>query len=101
MAANLAAILFFDHLNSGFWMVGPSLDCFINKIHKNIIFMPKRSRLVEEKSPVRFSNGKKNKLAPIWNPDTKSVRKMTIGGPDGPVFECLLYTCVLIAESNP
>jgi hypothetical protein len=41
-------------------MVGPSLDRFIKKRVTNKIFlMPKGSRLAEEKSPVRFSNGRK------------------------------------------
>ncbi len=43
-------------------MVGTSIDHFIDKGHKkNILFMPKWSRLVR-KCPVRFSNGK-NKMA--------------------------------------
>jgi hypothetical protein len=46
---------------SGFRMVGPSLDRFINKGHQNILFIPKRSR-IERKYPVRISNGK-NKMA--------------------------------------
>ena len=41
---------------SGFRMA--SLDCFINKSLKNILFMTKRSRLAIKKRPVRFSNGR-------------------------------------------
>jgi hypothetical protein len=35
-----------------------------------------------------------NKMAAktIWKPDTKSVQKMTIGKPDGPVFGGVLYS---------
>jgi hypothetical protein len=39
--------------------------------------MPKRSRIAV--------------ITTIWKPDTKSVRKMTVGIPDGPVFGGSLY----------
>jgi hypothetical protein len=71
-------------------MVGPSLDRFINKGHKNILFMPKWSRLVR-KYPVRISNGKNKMADTIWKLDTNSVRKMTIQILDGSVLGGLLY----------
>jgi hypothetical protein len=58
--------------------------------------MPKQSRLVR-KYPVRISNGKNKIAATIWNPDTKSVQKMTIWIPDSPVFSGLLYTGLMKA----
>ncbi len=71
--------------------------------------MTNRSRLEVKKTSVRFSNGqtiqKPGKKVPFWNgfnkmaanygshlafsirkPDTKSVRKIIIQIPDGPVF---------------
>jgi hypothetical protein len=59
-------------------MVGPSLDRFVKKrVMNKIFFMPKQSRLAEEKTPVRFSNGKKQNGGHLKT-GPKFVRKMTI-----------------------
>jgi hypothetical protein len=50
------------------------------------MYMPKRSRLAEEKSPVLFSNGKKKMAAIIWQPSCFEHSKT---GQKSPVFRWL------------
>jgi hypothetical protein len=75
---------------SGFWMV-TSLDRFIEKrIIKNILFMPKQSRLAEN-----FRSGFQM-VETKWRPsirkmDRNCVQKMTIRKSDRPDFRCWLY----------
>jgi hypothetical protein len=72
----MAAILFLQIVQISNGRDMPRL--FYKKIViKNIFFIIKRSRLVV--------------ITTIWKPDTKSVRKMTISNPDGPVFGGSLY----------
>jgi hypothetical protein len=79
----MAAILFLPFeiwtFLSGIQMVA-SLDSFIKKSPKNILFLPKRSRLVKKISGPGFEC--------IQNPDENSVRFVAIQNPDSPVFGC-------------
>jgi hypothetical protein len=51
----MAAILFLPFESRTEVFLTSSLGRFLRKAHKNILFMPKRSRLAEEKSPVWLS----------------------------------------------
>jgi hypothetical protein len=66
-----------------------SLDRFIKKsVIRNILFMPKRSRLVRKyRSGFQMADT-------IWKPEPKSVREMAIRKPDSPAFGCMYVYCM-------
>jgi hypothetical protein len=79
----LAAILFWPFENqtneSGFQMFWTVLYIQYNPSH------------LKTGRRVGFSKAGSHLVFSIWNPDTKSVQKMTIWIPDSPVFGCWLY----------
>jgi hypothetical protein len=86
---NLAANLFLPFeirtKKSRFWMVGASLDRFINKSHKNILFMPKWSRLAESETGTL-------KVSKKWPFEIRTVRIPDVDCiPDFGSWKCVLW----------